>query len=143
MSRQSAQQGRDEESGKSIIESLTKNLLTKVDMQSSRPIITLEERLESLISTKIEEFKKLMESKIISLEKKIAMYESHMNELEIKIDGCEQYSRRSCVRIDGIPTSQNGKESAAKCIGMEVFSDIDVDVSADDVDRTHRIGRNV
>ena len=141
MPRQSAQQGKDEESVKSIIESLTKNLLTKEDMQGI--ITTLEERLESLISSKIEEFKKPMENKVTSLEAKIAMYESHMNELEIKIDDCEQYSRRSCLRIDGIPLSQNGKESAAECIEkvMAIFNEIDVDVSADDIDRAHRVGR--
>ena len=138
---QSAQQGRVEESVKSIIESLTKNLLTKEDMQGI--ITTLEERLESLIPSKIEEFKKPMESKVTSLEAKIAMYESHMNELEIIIDDCEQYSRRSCLKIDGIPLSQNGKESASECIEkvMAVLSEIDVDVSADDIDRSHRVRR--
>ena len=71
------------------------------------------------------------------------MYESHMNDLEIKIDNCEQYSRRSCLRIDGISLAQNGKESADESIGkvMEVFSEIDVDISANDIDRAHRVGR--
>ena len=48
-----------------------------------------------------------------------------MNELEIKVDDCEQYSRRSFLRIDGISLSQNGKESVAKCIEkiMAVFSE--------------------
>ena len=79
-----------------------------------------------------------MESKVTSLEAKIATYESHMNELELKIDDCEQYSRRSCLRIDGIPLSQNGKESAAEYIKkvMAVLSEIDVDVSADNIDRS-------
>jgi len=141
MPRQPAQQGRDEESVKSIIESVTKNLLTKEDMQGI--ITTLEERLEALISSKFDEFKKPIESKVVSLEAKIAMYESHMNDLEIKIDNCEQYSRRSCLRIDGISLSQNGKESADESIGkvMEVFSEIDVDISANDIDRAHRVGR--
>jgi len=47
MPRQPAQQGRNEESVKNIIESVTKNLLTKEDMQGI--ITTLEERLEALI----------------------------------------------------------------------------------------------
>jgi len=65
MPRQPAQQGRDEESVKSIIESVTKNLLTKEDMQGI--ITTLEERLEALISSTFDEFKKPIESKVVSL----------------------------------------------------------------------------
>ena len=66
-----------------------------------------------------------------------------MQDLEVKIDDNEQYSRRSCLRITGIPLPENGKESPQECTKkvIDVFAELEVNISEDDIDRAHRVGK--
>ena len=57
-------------------------------------------------------------------------------------DSQEQYSRRSCLRINGIEKAEN--ESTTDCVNkvIDIFKDVeDVHLSAEDIDRAHRVGR--
>ncbi len=85
---------------------------------------------------------KPLEVKIQSLESKLSVYEAHMQELELKINDNEQYSRRSCLRITGIPLPESGKESqeCAKKV-LEVFSELELNISEGDINHAHRVGR--
>ena len=143
MPRQAASTARsmDEETIKGIIEKAIQDLTTKDDMQ--KLIVRLEEKLERLLVEKIDEIKKPLEDKIQGLESKLSVYEAHMQDLEVKIDDNEQYSRRSSLRITGIPLPQNEKESSEECTKkvMDVFAELEVDISEDGIDRAHRVGK--
>ena len=91
----------DEETIKGIIEKAIQDLITKDDMQNL--IVNLEEKMEKLLVKKMDEIKRPLEDRIQGLESKLSVYEAHMQDLEIKADDNEQYSRRSCLRITGIP----------------------------------------
>ena len=56
----------------------------------------------------------------------------------------EQYSRRACLRIHGIPLPKKA-ESATDCMSKvkEVFKEIEVTVPDEAIDRAHRIGAKV
>ena len=57
-------------------------------------------------------------------------------------DSQEQYSRRSCIPINGIEKAEN--ESTTDCVNkvIDIFKDVeDVHLSAEDIDRAHRVGR--
>ena len=143
MPRQAASTTRamDEETIKGIIEKAIQDLITKDDMQNL--IVSLEEKMENVLVAKIDEIKKPLEDKIQTLESKLSVYEAHMQDLEVKIDDNEQYSRRSCLRITGIPLPENGKESPQECTKkvIDVFAELEVNISEDDIDRAHRVGK--
>ena len=109
----------------------------------------LEKKINENIQTEIEKAIKPLCNKIEILERKIAVYDAHfaglerrLEETEIKIDDAEQYSRRACLRIYGIPPT-SGNENAEQCEAKvkEVFKEIGVNVPDDMLDRAHRIGQ--
>ena len=57
--------------------------------------------------------------------------------LEAQADQAEQYSRRNCLRISGIPetTGENTDN-----IVLSIANDIDSEVRLQDIDRSHRVG---
>ena len=65
-----------------------------------------------------------------------------MDKLEKKcstgIDDLKQYSRRSCLRIGGIPETQNKNTDI---IVWGLAKKLNVNVSMHDIDRSHQIGR--
>ena len=52
-------------------------------------------------------------------------------------DELEQYSRRSCLRISGIPESAN--EDVSKVV-LDIARRVGADIKPEDIDRTHRVG---
>ena len=109
----------------------------------------LEKKINENIQAEIEKAVKPLCNKIEILERKIAVYDAHfaglerrLEETEIKIDDAEQYSRRACLRIYGIPPT-SGNENAEQCEAKvkEVFKEIGVNVPDDMLDRAHRIGQ--
>ena len=57
--------------------------------------------------------------------------------LTTKIDDLEQYSRRSCVRIAGIPETEH-ENTDEHVIGLA--ERLNIDIGPRDIDRTHRVG---
>ena len=131
----------DERLIREIVEKAIEKLVTKDDIDTL--ISALQDKLESAIVSKIDELRKPLEDQIEKLENKIALYESHMENLEIKIDDQEQYSRRSCLRILGIPLPTQGHESVETCMEkvQKVFDEMKVQIPKEAIDRVHRIGR--
>ena len=82
--------------------------------------------------------------KIQILESRIAIIERHISLLQNNVDENEQYSRRLCLRINGIPPVPEGQnESSESCLEKvkNVFNELGVDVPDVVIDRAHRIGR--
>ena len=125
----------------------------------------LKVEIQESFNLKLDEVTKPLVSKIAALEAKAEVHEAHMKNLEeqlgryksdmsgkfkeydnifiaqsIKLDGMEQYSRRTCLRIFGIPidTSSSIQEDC-KAKVKEVFREMEVDIKDEDIDRAHRI----
>ena len=82
-----------------------------------------------------------LENKVFMLEEKLAYSDTKFNLLERRIDDNEQYSRRTCLRINGIPYS--GKETAEESLQKvkDEVAKLGVVCDAGDFDRAHRVGK--
>ncbi|PSN42454.1 hypothetical protein C0J52_18914 [Blattella germanica] len=60
------------------------------------------------------------------------------SKLSEKHDDLEQYGRRMCLRVFGIPEERN---EDTDMIAIDVAKRINVDLSIQDIDRSHRIGK--
>ena len=84
-----------------------------------------------------------LESKINVLEANNAVLESHVAHLKSNQENHEQYSRRLCLRIDGIGFPDNGNHETNDDVldkVKNVFEEIGVEVPDAVIDRAHRIG---
>lgn len=68
---------------------------------------------------------------------KIAMLESKLSKQN---DELEQYQRRQCLRIFGVPEAN---EEDTDKLAIDIAAKIGVEVTLQDIDRSHRIGRKV
>ena len=78
--------------------------------------------------------------RIEHLEEKVPVMEKYVGKLEQRLDDKEQYNRRLCLRIDGIPTAEEGKtESGEQCLGKvkQIFKNLNVSIPDTAIDRTH------
>ena len=58
----------------------------------------------------------------------------------IKRDDNEQYSRRSCLRIDGVEIKENEDGDGIMNVLEYCYSSVNLQFDANDIDRAHRIG---
>lgn len=75
---------------------------------------------------------------ITSLRERVHQLEQRVDELTKQEDRSNQYSRRNCLRVSGIKESTD--ESIDDLV-MGVISATGANVTLDEVDRTHRLGR--
>lgn len=61
--------------------------------------------------------------------------------LETKVDAAEQYSRRNCLRVAGVPEPTAGQTENTDEYVVKLSRDLGVEVELNDIDRSHRIGR--
>ena len=97
-------------------------------------------KLEEKFDQRCQEY----DQKIENLERRVDELEGLVKvieRLEARIDDGEQYSRRMCLRINGVPIpSGNDKEDCVEKV-HELIKETGVDVPKDSIDRAHRIGR--
>ena len=83
-----------------------------------------------------------LEERISILEDKNAVLSSSIDFLKTQSDAQEQYSRRSCLRINGIEKAEN--ESSSQCVDkvIDICNDLELNIKKDDIDRAHRVGKD-
>ena len=66
-----------------------------------------------------------------------------MDQLEIKQDDAVQYSKRFCLRVFGVPLPNNDNETESdyRDIARKMFSEMNMSIPEDGIDRIHRVGR--
>ena len=132
----------DKQIQKAVEAAITKAGLVSND-RISLLITDLEKNLKLSFASEIEKITKPLVDRVVALEGKLSLYEAHLNEMENRLEESEQYSRRSCLRIYGVPLKENGDETSKNCLTKvkKVFKDLEVAVPDDCIDRAHRIGR--
>lgn len=113
-----------------------------------KPLATNEEILKMLENFKVEVVEKFeerlnkQEEKIAELESTLALRDNVIEKLTVACDDNEQYSRRSCLRINGIQR-ENGREDNNSVINKlkECYKKIGVTFDRNAIDRVHRIGK--
>lgn len=81
------------------------------------------------------------DKKISQLNDRVGVLSSAIDSIKKGNDDLEQYSRRYCLRINGVKKDKN--ETAGDCLGkvLEISKSLDVDIKESDIDRAHRIGK--
>lgn len=67
----------------------------------------------------------------------LGQVQKELKQVILRNDELEQYSRRSCLRISGIPESAN--EDVSKVV-LDIARRVGADIKPEDIDRTHRVG---
>ena len=75
---------------------------------------------------------------ISSLEKENRFLRTRAASLEAKVDEAEQYSRRNCLRVAGVP--ENSSENTDDYI-VDMAKAIGADTSVNDIEHGHQVGR--
>ena len=111
-----------------------------------KPLVT-NEKLEQMFKSfeeglmkKIENKFKEQNSRIEKLESEIALKQNVIENLEIKCDDNEQYSRRSCLRVHGLEFSDEEDEGDMKKM-EKCCNDMGVEFNQNEIDRAHYIGK--
>lgn len=79
-----------------------------------------------------------LESKVDSLETENAELKVKVEKLETALESSEQYSRRNCLKVTGVPENIECSTDEYVC---NLARAIDVDISVDNIDRSHRLGK--
>ena len=84
--------------------------------------------------------KKLERKKIIKeLKEEVTYLRGKVDDITAAMDRQEQYSRRNFLLIHGIPKNKNKNTNV---LAMEVVeTKMDIKITDNDIDRTHRIGK--
>ena len=122
------------------------NLQTMATMiqQSFQPQIaqiiqdSFKQQVSELVGSIVEGVLKGLKSKVAGLEKENTELKKRIGSLETALDNAEQYSRRNCLKITGVPETTEGSIDDYVC---NLARAIDVDLSVDDIDRSHRLGK--
>ena len=111
-----------------------------------KPLVT-NDKLEQLLKSfqdglmkKIEDKFNEQNTRIEELESKLAIKQNIIDNLEIKCDDNEQYSRRSCLRVHGLNFSSDEDEVVMKKV-EKCCSDMGIEFNQNEIDHVHYIGK--
>ena len=98
-------------------------------------------KLKEKIISKFEEKFDEQKRKIDELEGKIATQANKVDQLIVKCDNNEQYSRRSCLRIHGIECSDDERNDNVLQWVKECYEEMNLPFQDENIDRVHRTGK--
>lgn len=99
------------------------------------------EKLGILIGDRVREEVRQLHAVLEKKDAEITQLNNKIDDLELKLDIAEQYSRRNCIRIAGLPESED--EDTTR-VTMELINDtmaLDPPLELQEVDRLHRVGK--
>ena len=120
------------------IKEAIKDLITNEAM--AKHIDLLETKLVRKINEQAAEIDQL-KTRHSHLEGRVAILENLVKLQEIKTDDVEQYGRRLCLRVNGIPVENGERVKDLENRLHQEFSNMGLNILKDAIDRVHRIGR--
>ena len=90
---------------------------------------------------KMEDKFKEQNTRIEELESKLVINQNVIDNLVIKCDDNEQYSRRSWLRVHGLEFNSDNDEGVMKKV-EKCCKDMDVEFNENEIDRAHYIGKS-
>ena len=110
------------------------------------PLVT-NKLLEDLLNILKDDLSKKFDEKISEQSAKIekfgsiiSIYENTIDQLLVKCNDNEQYSRRSCLRIHGVEVKEKEDKDDVMNTLEQCYSSLDVPFNPNDIDRAHLIG---
>ena len=132
------------------LENLEKEVKQLKDLASSnntnqikgeRQLVDLKDIVD-FISNKFDDFERdrLEKKKIIKeLKEEVTYLWGKLADITAETDRQEQYSKRNCLLIHGVPENKNGYTYV---LAMEVIdTEMDIEITQNNSDKTHRIGK--
>ena len=98
-------------------------------------------KLKEKIISKFEEKFDEQNRKIDELKGKIVIQANTIDQLIIKCDDNEQYSRRSCLRIHGIECNDDERNGNVLQRVKECYEEMNLPFQDENIDRVHTVGR--
>ena len=106
---------------------------------------SFEARLTTIVSNVVDGVLNNLSTKVDTLEKENAGLRTKVNAIQSKLDQAvaeleqaNQYSRRNCVRVSGLPESPDELTDDAI---LNVAKEVGCAISLSDIDRSHRLGK--
>ena len=106
--------------------------------------------IELLITAEIESFMAEHNKKIEVLDPTVLMLQQHVQALKIsnemresRLDDLEQYGRRLCLRIDGVPSKENETSEDVLQLCMVKRNEAKLKIPEVVINRAHRIGKEI
>lgn len=136
-------------SGRTISRSNTKDveqiLTSKSFMEAIKECVekAVEDKIEPLIRS-IENLETVLErqnERLLKYEEQVDSMSTQIKYLDDKCNELDQYSRRNCLRISGLP--ETAGEITDDLVINLARDKLEIPLSAEDIDRSHRIGRNL
>lgn len=158
----------EKEEIKQIVEEVIQGAVSNlVNVEYMNDLVsTLKSEIQESLTEKIKEATEPLEHEIVALKGKLDIFEAHMENLEgridrmetefkekikihedvieeqdVRLDDLEQYSRRACLRIFGIPVPSSRKVDDCLSKVKAMCKEIEVEIDDKDIDRAHRIGQ--
>ena len=100
----------------------------------------LHEEIDLIVEARVNSATEPLKRELADMKAKYDKLQDEVNELQVKHDDMEQYSRRMCLRISGIPEAEN--EDVTKLV-LDFANRVNANVGPSDIDRAHRVGRSV
>ena len=108
-------------------------------IKGKRQLLDLKETVD-FISNKFDDFERdrLEKEKVIKdLKEEVTYLRGKVDYITAEMDRQEQYSRRNCLLIHGLPESKN---ESTDLLAMEAIeTQMNIKITDNDIDRTHRI----
>ena len=120
---------------KELIDTLVENLYTKLYTKIKNEALSdIKQQVHDSVSHDTNDNK----DKLTKLTSRIGELESDITGLQNKLDDQEQYSRRNCLLLHGIPEHRR-EDTTAICVN-QLNQRLGLALTKDNFDRTHRIG---
>lgn len=126
---------------KSQIESANEKLWTKMEGKMEELFAKQKEEMDQMLNAnkvEIEDLKKRLDT----VELQLLQKDSHIEELKLDIDDCEQYSRRNCLIVSGLPKIKENDNTDGIFMNLVNTMELNQKLSLKDIDRSHKIGKD-
>ena len=112
------------------------------DEDIARIVIKMQEvlgkQIDKLVEQKVAVKVASLQSEVNTLQTSLAKVQKDLKDVIVRNDDLEQYSRRSCLRISGIP--EDGNDDTTRAV-LDLAHRCGANINQDDIDRSHRVGR--
>lgn len=115
-----------------LVDAVSKALTNKIS-EKLKP--NIEQNLYEAVSMDMQGTKK----EVSMLTKELTKIRNEKNQLELRVDDAEQYSRRNCLLLHGVP--ENPNEDTTSVVTGIIKNKLNIDIESHDFDRTHRLGQ--
>lgn len=98
----------------------------------------LKDEIEQLVKSRVALETEALRKELCDVKASCEKLKSDLELLNTKHDDIEQYSRRMCLRLSGIPETSN--ENVSELV-LDFAKRVGADVGPSDIDRAHRVGK--